>query len=76
MGRPAGLVLEQTDGANAAVSAEIEPVERPAWDANQVPGFYFYRNNRALLRMDMEQAAPGDDIADFVLIVAVLNVEF
>src|SRR5712692_6248147 len=73
--RPAGLVLEQPNGANAAVSAEIEPVQRAARNANQVAGFHFYRHNWALLRVDMEQSAPGDDVADFVLIVAMLDVE-
>src|SRR6266849_34891 len=74
-GRPAGLILEQANGANAAVSAEIEPVQRAARNANQVAGFHFYRHNRALLRVDMEQSAPGDDVADLVRIVAMLDVE-
>src|SRR6266481_6910434 len=33
------------------------------------------RDDRALLRMDMKQAAPSDDVADFVLIVRMLDIE-
>src|SRR5260370_11969845 len=73
MRRPAGLVLEQPDRSNAAVSAQIEPMKRPAWNANQVAGFHFDRNNRAALRVDMEQASSRHDVADFVLVVRMFD---
>src|SRR6266567_5119021 len=73
--RPARFFLEQPDRTNAAVSAKIEPVQRPARNANQVAGLDFDRNNRALLRMNMEQASASDDVTDFVLIMGMLDVE-
>src|SRR5260370_21106444 len=76
MWRPPGLVLEQPDRANAAISAQIEPVQRPARNANQVPGFDLDRNNLALLRVDMEQASSRDDVANLVLVVRMLDVKF
>src|SRR5207302_4403745 len=36
---------------------------------------HFDRDNRALLRVNMEQPPPGDNVTDFVLIVAMLDVE-
>src|SRR6266581_1286246 len=75
MRRPARFFLEQPDRTNAAVSAQIEPVQRPARNANQVAGLDFDRNNRALERMDMEQASARYDVADFVLIVGMLDIE-
>ncbi len=75
MRRPAGLILEQPDGAYAAVSAEIEPVERATRNTNQVARLDLDRDNRTLLWVDMEEAPPGDDVADFVLIVRMLDVE-
>src|SRR5580704_10580877 len=73
---PAGTVLEQTDRPNAAVTAQIEPVQRAARHANQVAGFHFESDNGATLRMDMEKSPPCDDIAHFIFVVAMLDVEF
>src|SRR5258708_4329629 len=75
MRRPSRFFLEQPDRTNAAVSAQIEPVERSARNANQVAGLDFDRNNRALARMDMEQTSACDDVPDLVLIMRVLDVE-
>src|SRR6266567_6303870 len=75
MRRPARFFLEQPDRTNAAVPAKIEPVQRPARNANQVAGLHLDRNNRALLRMNMEQASASDDVTDFVLIMGMLDVE-
>src|SRR5437660_12842133 len=75
VGHPAGLVLEQTNRANAAVSAEIEPMKRAARNTNQVASFHLNRDNRALLRMDVQQPTPGHDVTEFVLIVRMLYVE-
>src|SRR5438552_327013 len=60
---------------NAAVSAEIEPMKRAARNTNQVASFHLNRDNRALLRMDVEQPTPGHNVTDFVLIVRMLYVE-
>src|SRR5947208_2568350 len=74
--RPACGILEQADSANAPVAAKIEPVQRSAGNENQIAGFHFQRHDRRGWRMNVEQAAPGDDVADFVLVVAMLDVEF
>src|SRR6185312_4885050 len=70
--RPAGGILEQADGANAPVATEIEPVQRSARHADQVAGLYFQRHDRRSRRMNVKQATPGNDVADFVLVVAML----
>jgi len=59
VGRPAGLVLEQTNRANAAVSAKIKPVQRPARYADQVAGLDLNRHDRTPSRMNMEQPGPA-----------------
>ena len=42
--------------------------------ADEIAGFDLDREHRALRRMDVEQPAPLDDEADFVLVVPVLGV--
>src|SRR2546427_5896938 len=69
VGCPAGLVLEQPNGANAAVAAEIEPVQRPARNANQVSGFNFDRYNRVLRRMNVAQNTPNGNVTNLVFIL-------
>src|SRR3989442_10338572 len=76
VGCPGGLFLEEADGPNAAVAAEIEPVQRPARNANQVSGFNFDRYNRALRRMNVEQPTPSDNVTNLVFIVRMFDVEF
>ncbi len=75
MRRPAGFILEQTNRANTPVSAQIEPVKRASWNPNQVPRLYLDCDDRTLLRVDMEEPSPGDDVADFVLVVPMFDVE-
>src|SRR5580693_1358639 len=72
---PAGLILEQTDSANAPVSAKIEPVQRASRYANQIACFHFDGNNSTLLRVNMKQPAPSDDVAHFVFVMGMLDVE-
>ena len=75
VGRPAGLVLEQANRANAAVSAKIEPMQGSSRNANQVAGIDFDRDHWTLLRMNMEQASSGNDVTDLILIMRMLNIE-
>src|SRR5215471_9263262 len=68
MRRPAGRILEESDRANSALAAQIEPVARSARDADQVPGPNLDRENASIRRMDVEEAPPFDDEADLVLV--------
>src|SRR5436309_7880824 len=74
--RPASGILKQANRANAPVAAKIEPVQCAARHANQVAGFHFQRDDRRRRRMNVKQAAPGDDVANFVLVVTMLDVKF
>ncbi len=51
-------------------------MEGAAGNANHVSGFDFDGDDIAFQRMDVEDAAAGDDEADFVLVVGVLGAEF
>src|SRR5688500_5859648 len=53
-GRPPGGVLEEPDGPDVALGAEVEPVPRPAGHADQVPGLHLQRDHGTLRRMDVE----------------------
>ena len=50
-------------------------MEGAAGNANHVSGFDFDGDDIAFQRMDVEDAAAGDDEADFVLVVGVLGAE-
>src|SRR5215207_5243013 len=67
--RPAGRVLEQTDGADPPVRTEVEPMVRAFRHANEIAGFDLDGEHRTLRRMNVEQAASFDDESDFVLVV-------
>src|SRR5687768_15776329 len=55
-GRPPGGVLEQPDGPDVPLGAEVEPVPRPAGDTDQVSGLHLERDHGTLRRMDVEHA--------------------
>ena len=46
---PSGGVLKQTDGADATIVAEIEPVQRASRDANQIARFDFDREHGSVV---------------------------
>src|SRR5262249_47951654 len=73
---PAGSILKETNGADAPLPAEIEPVQHPARHANKIARFDRDRDHRTPLRTNVEEPAPLDDEPDLVLIVPVLGVEF
>src|SRR6266850_5278612 len=73
--RPASRVLKQSDGANSPIAAKIKPVQSSSWHANQITGFHFDRDDRPTCRMDVEQSASRNNVADFILVVPVLDVE-
>ena len=75
MRRPAGRILKEPDGANPAVGAQIEPVVRPARDADQISRLHLDREHRAIGRVDVEEAAAFDDEADLVFVVPMLGTE-
>src|SRR5260370_39115477 len=52
--RPARLVLEQANRANAAVSANIEPMQGSSRNANQVAGLDLDHHDQTLSRMNMD----------------------
>src|SRR5271168_5062976 len=72
---PAGNILKQTDRANAAITAQIEPMQRAARNTNQIASLDLERDYGTIRRMDMEQSTPGDDVTHLVFIVAMLDVE-
>src|ERR1700678_1836056 len=64
MRRPSGTVLKQSDGANSAVRAQIEPMMRPPWHTKQVARSNFDRNDRCTLRMNVKYTPPGENKPD------------
>src|SRR5262245_49920764 len=74
--RPARRVFEQTNGANAAISAEIEPVEKAGRHSDQVACFDLDGDYGAILRMKVIQTTTFNDEAHLVVVVPVLAVEF
>src|SRR5262245_49540504 len=73
--RPSRLILKEADRANAAIRAQVEPVMRAFWHANEVARLHFDGKHRARARMDVKQAPSLDDEAYFVFIVPVFGVE-
>src|SRR5215469_18263656 len=76
MGRPARLVLEQTNRPNRPVSAKIKPMPGPSGHANQVSGFYLDCGKRALPGMNVKQSPATKGKAHFVLLVPMFAAEF
>src|SRR5712672_4070910 len=74
--RPASNILKQSDGANSPIAAKIKPVQSSSWHANQITCFDFDRDDRSTCRMDVEQSASRNNVADFILVMLVLDVEF
>src|SRR5262249_54076841 len=68
-------VLKQPDCPNPSIAAEIEPVPGAPWNANQISGFNFNANDRPVLRVNMKQAAPGNNETDLVFFVPMFTVE-
>src|SRR5688572_24061789 len=54
MRRPAGHILEEANGSNPAIGAEIEPVARAARHANQITGLHLDREDRTGGRADVK----------------------
>src|SRR5918992_5178465 len=59
--RPARGVLEQADGPDGLVRAEVEPVVGAARHADHVALDHLEAENRPLVRVDVEEAAAVDD---------------
>src|SRR5437764_11999647 len=76
MRRPAGYVLEQPDGADAPIAAQVEPVVRALRHADEIAAFDLDGKDSGIGRMDVKQAAALDDHPNFVFVVPVLAVEF
>src|ERR1700757_888602 len=72
---PPGLVLEPADSADPAVGAQVEPVASAARDANHVSSLDLNRDDIAVKRVDVEDAATGDDETDLVFVMSVLGAE-
>src|SRR4051812_12689144 len=69
VGGPAGDVLEETDGPDLPLGAEVEPVPGAARHPDQVARLHLQRHHCALPGVDVEHAAAADDEADLVLVV-------
>jgi hypothetical protein len=50
-------------------------VQRVSRNANQIACLHLDRDNRALSGVDVEQPSAGNNVPDFVLVMAMLNVE-
>ena len=66
-GRPAGHVLEETDGTDAAVGAEIKPVPRAQRHTDHVAGTHFDCKHRAINRVDVKHTSSLQNKPHFVL---------
>src|SRR5204863_4839862 len=73
--RPSGRILEQADGADAPIAAEVEPVVRTPWHADEIAGFDLDGEDGFTRRVDVKQPAALDDETDLVFVVPVLGVE-
>src|SRR5262245_8193671 len=76
MRSPASRVFEQTNGADAAIGAEVEPVQEARRNSDQVARFDLDTHDRAVLRVKVKQPPPFDDEPHLVIVVPVLAVEF
>src|SRR5262245_58248515 len=76
MWRPARRVFEQANGADAAIGAEVEPVQEAGRNSDQVAGFDLDGDYRGVLGVKVKQPAPFDDESHLVIVVPVLAVEF
>src|SRR5689334_18150327 len=75
MRRPARSVLKQTNGSDAAIGAEIEPVQRASGNTNQIAGFDFDTKHVSGFGMNMKKPVTSDRESDFVLVVPVLAIK-
>src|SRR6185295_9584986 len=75
-GRPARHVLKQTDGSNAAIGAEVEPMPGAARHPNQIAGFHLDRDNRSGLGVNMKESMARDDEAHLVFVMPVFTTKF
>src|SRR5262245_25262340 len=75
MRRPPRHVLEQPNRADATLAAQVEPMMRSAWNADQISRCHLEREHRLAGRMNMKDAPPVDDETYFVLVVPVLAAE-
>ena len=75
MGRPARLVLKQTNRPNRSVLAKIKPMPGFSGHANQVSGFYLDCGKRASARVNVKHSPAMKDEAHCVFIVPVFTPE-
>ena len=69
MGRPTRNVLEQADGANRSVTAEIEPMQGSFRNADQVPRFHLDRDDIATFWSDVKQSVTFYDETYLVFVM-------
>src|SRR5262245_19022519 len=74
--RPARRVFEQTNGPDAAIGAEIEPVQKASRHSDQVARFDLDGDYGAILRVEVKQPSALDDETHLVVVGPVLAVEF
>jgi hypothetical protein len=72
-GRPARHVLKQTDGSNAAIGAEVEPMPGAPRHTNQIAGFHFDGDNRSGLGVNMKESMACDYEAYLVFVMPVFT---
>src|SRR5262249_47207908 len=73
---PAGGILKETDGANSAITTKIKPMTSFAWNTDQISSFHFNYRERAVLGMDVKQAAAVHNETNLIFLVPVFAVEF
>ena len=75
-GCPSRGILKQANRSDLPICAQIEPMPRAAWDANQVSGFHFNRcDGASVTRMNVKHAVTGENESDFIFIMPVLAAE-
>src|SRR5262245_37537376 len=72
---PSRWILKQTNGPDATIGAEIEPVQRASRYTDQITGFDFDAEHGSRFTMNMKDPMPRDDKSHFVFVVPVLAIE-
>src|SRR5690606_17931126 len=73
---PPRNILKQSNAADGAVGAQVEPMPRSGGNIDQIARLDLNGEHRAVLRMNVEDAATFNGEADFVFTVGVLLAEF
>src|SRR5438105_3455436 len=74
-GGPSRWIQEQTDATNLLVAAQIEPVQSPTRDTNEITGLDLDANDGRCFRIDVENSPALHNKTDFVFRMDVFAAE-